>query len=42
MPGGGQMKSLSAKLGVIVIGFVIFGYAEVWGADWKYCGMRKA
>jgi len=30
------MKSLSGKLGVIlVIGFAVFGYAEVWGADWK-------
>jgi hypothetical protein len=33
--GGGQMKSLSVKVGVILIGFLIFGYAEVWGADWK-------
>ncbi len=29
------MKSLSVKLGVILIGLAIFGYAEVWGADWK-------
>ena len=29
------MKSLF-KLGVILIGFAIFGYAEVRGADWKY------
>jgi len=29
------MKSLSVKLGVVLIGLVIFGYAEVWGADWK-------
>jgi hypothetical protein len=34
------MKSLLVKVGVIlvVIGFAIFGYAEVWGADWKYYG----
>ena len=29
------MKSLSVKLGVILIGLAIFGNAEVWGADWK-------
>ena len=29
------MKSLSVKLGVILIGLAIFGCAEVWGADWK-------
>jgi len=29
------MKSLSVKFGVILIGLIIFGYAEVWGADWK-------
>ncbi len=29
------MKSLLGKLVVILFGFVIFGYAEVWGADWK-------
>ncbi len=29
------MKSLSVKLGVILIGLAIFGYAEVWGEDWK-------
>jgi len=29
------MKSLSVKLGVILIGLAIFGYTEVWGADWK-------
>jgi hypothetical protein len=34
------MKSLSGKLGVIlvVMGFAIFGYAEVWGADWRFYG----
>ena len=30
------MKSLSVKLGVILIGLVIITNAEVWGADWKY------
>ena len=30
------MKSLLGKVGVIPIGLVIFGYAEVWGADWKF------
>jgi len=32
------MKSLSHKLGVslIVIGLLIFAYAEVWGQAWKY------
>ena len=29
------MKSLSVKLGVILIGLLILGNAEVWGADWK-------
>jgi hypothetical protein len=33
------MKSLWVKVGVIlVVGLAIFGYAEVWGADWKYMG----
>jgi len=32
------MKSLSIKLGVILIGLALFGYAEVWGADWEYYG----
>ena len=32
------MKSLSVKLGVILIGLVIFTYVEVWGEDWKYIG----
>jgi len=27
------MKSLFVKLGVVVIGLAIFGYAEVWGAE---------
>jgi hypothetical protein len=31
------MKSLLVRSGVaLVIGVAIFGYAEVWGADWKY------
>ena len=30
------MKSLLGKLGVILIGLAIFGYAEVWGIDWKF------
>jgi hypothetical protein len=29
------MKSLLGKLGVVLIGVLIFGYAEVWGEDWK-------
>jgi hypothetical protein len=30
------MKSLWVKVGVIlVVGLAIFGYTEVWGADWK-------
>jgi len=32
------MKSLSVRLGVLFIGFLILGNAEVWGADWKYYG----
>jgi len=32
------MKSLLVKLGVVLVGLIIFGYAEVWGADWKYFG----
>jgi hypothetical protein len=30
-----RMKLLSVKLGVALIGLAIFGYAELWGADWK-------
>jgi Surface-adhesin protein E len=30
------MKSLSVKLGVVLIGLAIFACAEVWGADWKH------
>ena len=33
--GGDQMKSLSVRLGVILVGLVIFSYSEVWGVDWK-------
>ena len=29
------MKSLSLRLGVILIGLAILGCVEVWGADWK-------
>ncbi|HVP76811.1 MAG TPA: surface-adhesin E family protein [Thermodesulfobacteriota bacterium] len=29
------MKSLLIKLGVILGALIIFGFAEVWGADWK-------
>ena len=29
------MKSLSVAVGVILIGLAIFGYTEVWGADWR-------
>jgi hypothetical protein len=36
------MKSLSVKLGVILIGVVIFGYSEVWGADWKFFQVTKS
>ncbi|MGA2517917.1 MAG: surface-adhesin E family protein [Thermodesulfobacteriota bacterium] len=32
------MKSLLGKLGVLSIGLLILGYAEVWGADWKVFG----
>jgi hypothetical protein len=36
------MKSLLGKLGVIlVIGLTIFGYAEVWGAEWKFYGSSE-
>jgi hypothetical protein len=33
------MKSLSVKLGVVLIGFIVLGYAEAWGEDWKYLGV---
>ena len=29
------MKSLLVKLGVLFIGVLILGHAEVWGEDWK-------
>jgi hypothetical protein len=32
------MKSLSVKLGVILVGLAIFSNTEVWGEDWKYFG----
>jgi len=30
------MKSLLAKLGVLIIGLLIFSYAKVWGAEWVF------
>jgi len=35
---GVQMKSLSARLGVILIGLAILGYGEVWAEDWTFYG----
>jgi hypothetical protein len=32
------MKSLLVRLGVILIGLIIFGYGEVWGEDWRLYG----
>ena len=32
------MRSLFIGVGVTLIGFIIFGYAEVWGGDWKSYG----
>lgn len=32
------MKPLSVKLGVILIGLSIFGYAKAWGQDWRLYG----
>lgn len=29
------MKSLLIGMGVMLIGLIIFSYAEVWGADWE-------
>src|SRR5512139_2999628 len=29
------MKSLRVKLGILLIGLFIFGYAEGWGVDWE-------
>ncbi len=29
------MKSMSVKLGIIVIGLSIFGYAEAWAREWR-------
>jgi hypothetical protein len=37
-----QMKSLVAKLGIILIGLYIFSYAEAWGADWRLYGRDDA
>ena len=38
------MKSLSGKLGVVffIIGLIISGNLEVWGADWKLIEDSKA
>ena len=36
------MKSFSVKGRVILIGLTIFGYAEAWGAGWKYIGQTYA
>jgi hypothetical protein len=36
------MKSSLGKLGVILIGLAIFGYAEAWGADWKFCAQNDS
>lgn len=31
------MKSLSVRLGaILIVGLAIFGYGEVWGADWRF------
>jgi Surface-adhesin protein E len=35
------MKSLSVKLGIVLIGLAIFTYVEVWGEDWKFLRMSK-
>jgi hypothetical protein len=35
------MKSLLGKLGVISIGLLILGNAEVWGADWRILAIVK-
>lgn len=35
------MKSLLIKLGVLSIGLLILGNAEVWGADWKPYGSNE-
>jgi hypothetical protein len=37
-----RIKSISVKVGVIlIIGFGIFTYTEVWGADWKLYDSNK-
>ena len=35
------MKSLLGKLGVVLIGFAIFAYAEVWGAECAWVLWKK-
>ncbi len=32
------MKSLLRKAAFIFVGLIIFGYAQVWGADWRLYG----
>ena len=39
--GGCQIKSLSVKSGVLLVGLLIIGNAEVWGADWKVLGKTE-
>lgn len=34
--GGDQIKSLSSKVGVTLIGLIIFSYGEVWGTEWTF------
>ncbi len=36
------MKSLSVKLGVILVGLSIFGCGEAWGEDWRGFGTSEA
>ncbi len=38
---GDRMKSLAVKLGMILIGLIIFGSVEVRGADWKLYGTTE-
>jgi len=36
------MKLMIGKLMITVVtGFLVFGYGEVWGADWKFIRMNK-
>ncbi len=36
------MKSFLGRQEVILIGLIIFGYAEAWGADWKVYGTPES